>query len=104
MFLDDELLEMCRVADCSTPDNIQQLNIDLCKKCEDYYKSKIKPGMTNKEVKIILDKTFNLWDSFTRMAIKEDGALALLGVLFKKYSFKEQFLSNDEVARIYKNL
>lgn len=44
MFLDDELLEMCRVADCSEPDNIQQLNVDLCRKCEDYYKSKIVPN------------------------------------------------------------
>lgn len=104
MFLDDELLEMCRVADCSEPDNIQQLNVDLCKKCKDYYTSKISPNMLKKDLKAVLDKTFNLWDSFTRMAIKEGGRMALLGEMFSKYTFKKQLLSNDEMARIYGSL
>lgn len=104
MFLDNELLEMCRVADCSEADNIQQLNVDLCKKCEDYYKPKIVPNMLKKDVKAVLDGTFNLWDSFTRMAIKEGGRMALLGELFSKYTFKQQLLSNDEMARIYGSL
>jgi len=104
MFLDDELLEMCSVADCSEADNIQQLNVDLCRKCEAYYKSKIVPNMPKKDVKVVLDKTFNLWDSFTRMAIKEGGRMALLGEMFSKYTFKQQFLSHDEMARIYGSL
>jgi hypothetical protein len=104
MFLDDELLEMCRAADCSEPDNIQQLNVDLCDKCKNYYKAKILPNMPKKDVKAILDKTFNLWDSFTRMAIKEGGRMALLGEMFSKYTFKKQLLSNDEIARIYGSL
>lgn len=104
MFLDNELLEMCRAKDCSIPDNIQQLNVELCEKCEQYYKSKILPNMLKKDVKAVLDRTFNLWDSFTRMAIKEGGNMQLLGELFQQYTFKKQLLSNDEMARIYGSL
>lgn len=49
MFLDEELFQICKNADCSTPENIQQLNVDLCNKCESYYKSKIYPGITKKK-------------------------------------------------------
>ena len=104
MFLDEELLEMCRAKDCSIPDNIQQLNIELCKKCEQYFKSKILPNMLKKDVKAVMDRTFNLWDSFTRMAIKEGENMKLLGELFQQYTFKKQLLSNDEMARIYGSL
>lgn len=104
MFLDDELLEMCKNADCSTIENIQQLNVDLCVKCETYYKSKIHPNSSKKEIKVILNKTFNLWDSFTRMAIKEGGGIKLLGKLFQSHTFKKQLLSNNEIAKIYNNL
>ena len=104
MFLDDELLEMCKNADFSETENIQQLNVDLCIKCETYYKAKIYPNISKKEVKAVLDKTFNLWDSFTRMAIKEGGRMKLLGELFQSHTFKKQLLSNDEMARIYGSL
>ncbi|MFA5434166.1 MAG: hypothetical protein WC319_15080 [Candidatus Paceibacterota bacterium] len=104
MFLDNELLEMCRAKDCSIPDNIQQLNVELCEKCEQYFKSKILPNMLKKDAKAVMDRTFNLWDSFTRMAIKEGGNMALLGELFQQYTFKKQLLSNDEMARIYGSL
>lgn len=102
MFLDEELLEMCRAN--SIPDNIQQLNVELCEKCEQYFKSKISPNMLKKDVKSVMDRTFNLWDSFTRMAIKEGENMKLLGELFQQYTFKKQLLSNDEMARIYGSL
>jgi len=104
MFLDEKLLEMCRAKDCSIPDNIQQLNVELCKECEQYFKSKILPNMIKKDVKAVMDRTFNLWDSFTRMAIKEGENMKLLGELFQQYTFKKQLLSNDEMARIYGSL
>ena len=104
MFLDQELLEMCRAKNCSIPENIQQLNVELCKKCEQYFKSKILPNMLKKDVKAVMDRTFNLWDSFTRMAIKEGENMKLLGELFQQYTFKKQLLSNDEMARIYGSL
>jgi len=104
MFLDDELLEMCKNADCSTEDKIQQLNVDLCTKCEMYYKTKIVPNMAKKEVKTILDKTFSLWDSFVRMGKKETESVRIIVEMFEKYSFKKQLLSNSEMARIYGEL
>ena len=104
MFLDDELLLMVKKADCSTEENIQQLNVDLCTKCEKYYKEKLYPQITKKEVKTILDKTFNMWDSFIRMGKKEDEKIKIIVDMFEKYSFKKQLLSNKEMARIYNEL
>jgi len=104
MFLDEELLEICRKADASTSKGICDLNDKLCGKCEDYYKSKITSGMRKKDVKVILDRTFNLWDSFVRMALKEGGEMAIIGELFQDFSFKDQFLSNPKMKEIYENL
>lgn len=104
MFLDDELLEMCKNTDCIEAEEIQQLNVDLCKKCEQYFKSRIYPNMAKKELKAIMDRTFNLWDSFTRMAVKEGGKMKILGEMFQTHSFKKQFLSNDKIAQIYNSL
>ena len=105
MFLDDELLKICEKTQLSNPDDIQELNQILCKKCEDYYKSKITQTMTNKEVKVILDRTFILFDSFVRMALKsEKDSIKILGELFKKHTFKHQFLSNEKINTIYNKL
>jgi NMD protein affecting ribosome stability and mRNA decay len=105
MFLDEELLEMCVKADCSTPEIIQQLNIDICRKCESYYKSKMYPAITPKELKTILDRTFNLFDLFVKNASKStDKKLQILGELFKEFSFKQQFLQNEKTLKAYNNL
>lgn len=104
MFLDDELLELCRNADCSTPEGVQKLYASLIDKCQDYYKSQIKPDMFNREVKVILDRTFNMWDSFVRMAEKEGNHLGALGRLCKEYSFKKQFLSDERMNEVYNKL
>ena len=93
MFLDDQLLEMCKNTDCAIPENLQKLNKDLCDACQTYYRGKIYIGMPNKEAKVVLDKTFNFWDSFVCMALKSDDfSLKLLGKLFQEYSFKKHFL------------
>ena len=105
MFLDELLLDMCRKIDSSKPENIQKLNRELCDVCDNYYKSSLNETMTSKEIKTILDRTFNLWDSFVKLALKDDDYnINLLGELFSKYTFKMQFLSNDEVAKIYNRL
>ena len=105
MFLDDELLKMCEDYNGTTPEEVQRLNVDICKKCEDYYKSKINMTLSNKEVKVILNKTFNLFDSFVRMAKKsKTKKTQLLGGMFEKFSFKLQFLENKEMAIFYMNL
>jgi hypothetical protein len=105
MFLDEKLLEMCKGADLTTPESIQQLNVDLSDECQNYYKGKIQPGTPKKEAKVILDKTFNLWDSFVRSALKSNNfELITLGKLFQEHSFKKQFMMNEDLKKLYESL
>jgi len=105
MFLDEELLQELRGYDGTEPDDINDLNTSLCKKCEAYYKSKMSITSTERQVKTALDRTFNLWDSFIRMAlIDEDGAVVILAELFQKHTFKHQFLKNEQIAKVYNSL
>ena len=106
MFLDDELLQITKKADTTTFENIFQLNVDLCKKCEKYYKNKLSTdGVNSKQIKVILDRTFNLWDSFVKMLEKDSNkSLNRLAPFFRDYSFKQQLLQNKEMNRIYSNL
>ncbi len=105
MFLDEELLLMCMCSEADTPEKIQQLNIDVCVKCEGYYKSKLHATSSQTEIKVVLDRTFNLFDSFVRMAKKDaDVKLNILGKMFEKYTYKSQFLSNEKMNNIYNKL
>jgi len=105
IFLDDELLEFCKNVKVDTLENLQQLNADICLKCEKYYKNKITLFSTNNEVKAILDRTFNLFDSFVKMALKNDNKqLQIIGLLFKDHTFKKQLLSNERINKIYNKL
>lgn len=104
MFLDEMLLEECRNSDLKEVGSLDVLNRNLCKMCEKYYKDRLSDSMTPKEVKALLDRTFNLWDSFLKMAQKEGGELGILADLFSEYSFKKQFLANEKINEVYKNL
>ena len=105
MFLDDKLLQICKEATLENTEQIQELNIRVIRACEDYYKPQIKPNLINKDVKVILDKTFNLFDSFVRIALQsEDEKLKIIGKLFKQHTFKSQFMSNKEMANLYNRL
>lgn len=105
MFLDEELLLICMCTEADTPEKIQQLNVDICTKCEEYYKSKLSPIATQSEIKTLLDRTFNLFDSFVRMAKKDDDVkLQLLGKMFEKHTYKTQFLKNPAMLKIYNDL
>ena len=105
MFLDDELLKMCEDTIINTPDNVIELNNDICQKCENYYKSKLTENSTDKEVKCILDRTFNLFDSFVINAKKsQNHQIKTFGELFENHTFKKQFLANNKVKEIYDKL
>jgi arginyl-tRNA synthetase len=106
MFLDDELLKMVKEADITTAEGIQKLNVDLCERCESYYKSKLTDNMPHPtQIKATLDRTFNLWDSFVKMALNDnDKAINILATLFTTHSFKNQFLQNKEMNEIYTKL
>lgn len=103
MFLDEKLLEMCRTYDYTQRPSA--LVTQLCAECEGYYKTRITPTMDRKEVKAILDKTFNLWDSFTRMAVKDDNEdVRIMGELCQKFTFKETFMDVPELKQTYDSL
>jgi hypothetical protein len=105
MFLDDELLQMCKEMKDYSTEAIQQLNKDICKRCEQYYKSKITDSTPPSDVKSIIDRTFNLFDSFVRMAKDSDYvSLNILGVMFDKNSFRSQTMANDEFRKSYDGL
>ena len=105
MFLDEELIEICKNSEANTPEKIQQLNVDICVKCEEYYKSKLTPIATQREIKTLLDRTFNLFDSFVRTAKKSsDYKIKLLGEMFEKTTYKTQFLQNPDMFRLYSSL
>lgn len=102
MFLDDELLAMCKNTDLITPKSVQQLYNDICVKCKERYMSEITTSTTYSQVKTALDKVFNLWDSFIKMAKNdEDSVINMIGNLFEKHSFREQLLNNKEIKEIY---
>jgi len=105
MFLDEKLLQVCIDYSGTTSEDIQELNKRLCRLCEYYYKSKITEMSTEREVKVALDRTFNMWDSFVRMALKSnDKVLIIMGELFEKYTFKMQFLKDEKLASVYNSL
>ena len=41
MFLDDKLIQLCENTEANTPELIQQLNVDICKECDNNWKSKL---------------------------------------------------------------
>jgi arginyl-tRNA synthetase len=104
----DTLKQMCKDCDADTEDKIQQLNQDLKTRCTNYYRAKLKelPITTpSKEIKTVIDRTFNLWDSFIKKALSsEDSKLLMLGILFQKYSYKDDFMSNKLASETYNKL
>ena len=108
MFLDDKLYQICEnyyLLNKHSSNDIQELNKKLFEECEIYYKSKITMSSKPSEVKIILDKTFNLFDSFVRRLKNSDNEiLKIYGDLFEKFSFKKQFLNNPGMEEIYNKL
>jgi hypothetical protein len=105
MFLDDELLEMCKKADLFTAEGVDKLNVDICDKCQEYYRQRITQGMPKREAKVIFDKTFKLFDSFVRQAKNSKQIkLQIVGEMFEKNSFKQQFMNNEHLKKLYEEL
>lgn len=106
MFLDEELLKIVEETEINSGYDIIKLNDIICNKCQDYYKEKIIPSQTSyKEAKVILNKTFNLFDSFVRLCKKHKSPIVnIMGDMFEKHTFKSQFLQNERMAEIYNKL
>jgi len=102
MFLDDKLIQLCENTEANTPELIQQLNVDICKECDNNWKSKLSDNSTYKEVKIAMDRTFKSFDLFVITAKKSDDLkIKQLGIMFEKHNYKKQLLSHEEISKIY---
>lgn len=105
MFLDDELLKICEDFGGLTADNLNDLNRTLCRECEKYYQPLIKKDAYKDEVKTILDRTFNLWDSFVKNAKKSTNRkVNIIAKMCAEHTFKKQLLSNPDILELYDNL
>jgi len=106
MFLDDELLNLCNETELKTSEDAAQLQKELFRKCEDYYKTNIAQySQTNESLKALLDKTFKLYDSFVRMLEKQtDSKSQILVCTFKTYTFKDAFFESTKLTEVYEKL
>ncbi len=110
MFLDDELLKICEGHELSKSntefdESINELNEKLCGKCDDYHKSFVNEKTTPSDIKTVLDLTFNLWDSFVESAKKSNKPnMRIFVLVFSKNTYKEQFLSNAKMSKLYNEL
>lgn len=108
MFLDERLLERCKQSDIQDDfEKTALLTRDLFSMCDEYYKKQFKEAKatTGKEMKVILDRTFNFFDLFVRNALKsEDENLQICGKIFQEYSYKTAFLEDPEIRAIYERI
>jgi len=104
MFLHEELLKMCKEADVQTPEEIQQFYNKLCQLCAETIRSKINEHSSDVQVKTAFDQVFNSFNLFVANAKKSGGSVAILGELFEQYPFKEQFLKDPQIEKIYSKL
>jgi len=101
-FLDDQLYNHVMSKNLRDSKDFQDMLNELYRICENYWKPKVDIGSTSKrEVKVLIDRTFNGWDLFVKKLIKEKWVLADVIV---KYSYKEIFMDNAELKKSYDNL
>ena len=86
-------------------ESLNMLNRSIFNKCQDYYASKVAKGILKKDAKIIIDRTFNLYDSFARMVTKSrDPFIKILSNIFKQGLFKDIFMKDEILFEFYNNL
>ena len=104
-FLDDQLIDICLNAEINDPEDVQETYDELIDHCQNYYKGIVQVGMSKKEVKIIIDRTFHLWNSFVRAAKNHHNPqVMILGGLCENYTFKDAFMSDPKLFELYESL
>ena len=98
MFLDDKLYQHTINREIKDRDTYTQLVNELYKICEDHFKPQLRPNMSYKEGKIMIDRVFNSWDLFINKLDKKDWYLI---DFLKDASYKVSFMKNPELKRIY---
>ena len=99
MFLDDKLYNHVKQFKIDKPKDFNILVNDLYRICEDHWKPKIDLHGTYKEVRQILDQTFNAWNLFIKKLEKEKWFL--IDILKNDADYKQSFLSNERYRQIY---
>jgi len=100
-FLDDLLFNHTVNFKIESPTDFQILIGELYGIVEAKFKPQLYAGQPNKEVKSIVDRTFNSWDLFTTRLEKQE---YFLTDMVKKYSYKQQFLNDEKLKSIYDSL
>lgn len=100
-FLDDKLYNHLKNKDITSGYHFNKVINELFKICEDHFKPQLLENMTRTNAKMILDRTFNSWDLFVSRLEKEKYQFA---DILKKYSYKEIFMSNEEMKKMYLSL
>jgi len=101
MFLDDQLYQITKATQISCPNDFNQMINSLYQTCENKWKPEFDISRSGKEAKILLDRTFNAWDSFIKKLEKENYYLA---DMVKKYSYKYAFMANEKLKEAYEKL
>jgi hypothetical protein len=100
-FLDDILYDHTINAEFNNVADFTNHINELYKICEDYWKPQVNISMPTKDVKAIIDRTFNSWDLFVKRLVKEKYYLA---DYISKYSYKYAYMDNSELKKIYDRL
>ena len=100
-FLDDLLFNHTMNFVINEPNDFQKLINELYSIVEKKFKPQLYAGQPNKDVKAIMDRTFKSWDLFVSRLEKKEYMFA---DLVKKYSYKQQFFSNEKLKDIYESL
>jgi len=98
MFLDDKLYNYTVNRKLNGATDFRLMINELYKISEDHYKSNLHTGMSYKQGKIMMDRTFNSWDLFIGRLDKEDYFLI---DFIKEASFKKVFMENKKLKEIY---
>lgn len=110
MFLDDKLIDKCsnlvsQKAFKVDAEDIQQVYNELFNECCSYIASRVDKTNSKQEIKALIDRTFKLWDSFVEKAmVHSNPRVVLLGNICKKIIFKDKYLSDNIINKVYKNL
>lgn len=100
-FLDDKLFEHTINRQLNAASDAEALINELFDIMEAYWKPQFNVGMSKKDARTIIDRAFSLWDLFIKKLEKEKYFLA---DIIKDNSYKQAFMDNPELKRIYDSL
>ena len=110
MFIDDAAYLKTINANLTKPEAVAILYkeiIEMFKKHvgDNLNELSVKGKSSSKDIKAVIDKTFNLYDSYIRQCKDSKVYQAnVVGTTFEKYSFKQSFLKSPELNKFYKEL